>query len=204
MVRGSRLRGRPSAGCALHLRSVCACKNASLGLRCHPLTCISLKLRLSVDSSPTRGAILFCWVAGNFGKARGLNKGHGRLLNSGGNLLFGEIDQPLLNPRRRLIAVAVLAATVREVAVVYWESRGVQWHSSQADPPTLASGDDTGHDYRTRIGLSSVQNRVISSSDRPLVSGISQATRMTVDKAPALKSQKVPSDPKCFCMIGKD
>jgi len=61
-----------------------------------------------------------------------------------------------------------------------------------------------GHDYRTRIGLSSVQNRVISSSDRPLVSGISQATRMTVDKAPALKSQKVPANPKCFCMIGKD
>jgi hypothetical protein len=52
--------------------------------------------------------------------------------------------------------------------------------------------------------LSSVQNLVISSSDRPLVSGISQATKMTVNKAPALKIQKVPSDPKCFWMIGKD
>jgi hypothetical protein len=38
------------------------------------------------------------WVAGNFGKARGTNKGHGLLLNSGRNLLFDEIDQPLLNP----------------------------------------------------------------------------------------------------------
>jgi hypothetical protein len=45
--------GWPSAGFALYLRSICACKDASLGLRCHPLTCISLKLRLSVDSSPT-------------------------------------------------------------------------------------------------------------------------------------------------------
>src|SRR5271165_5052036 len=51
--------------------------------------------------------------------------------------------------------------------------------------------------------LSSVQNLVISSSERPLVSGISQATRITVNKAPALKIQKVPSDPQYFCMIGK-
>src|ERR1035438_7035419 len=41
------------AKCALHLRSVCVAWIAFRGLRCHPLTCISLKLRLSVDSSPT-------------------------------------------------------------------------------------------------------------------------------------------------------
>jgi hypothetical protein len=46
----------------------------------------------------------FLWVAGNFGKARGTNKGHGLLLNSGGNLLFDEIDQPLLNPSLRFEA----------------------------------------------------------------------------------------------------
>ena len=46
------------------------------------------------------------------------------------------------------------------------------------------------------------QNLVISSSERPLVSGISQATRMIVNRAPKLKHQKVPSDPRFFCMIG--
>lgn len=35
--------------------------------------------------------------------ARGSNKGH-FLLNSGGNLLFDEIDQPLLNPSLRFEA----------------------------------------------------------------------------------------------------
>ena len=40
--------------CALYLRSVYVTKAAFHGLRCHPLTCISLKLRLSVDSTPTR------------------------------------------------------------------------------------------------------------------------------------------------------
>ena len=44
---------------ALYLRSVCAITNAFYGLRCHPLTCISLKLRLSVDSNPTLSAMLF-------------------------------------------------------------------------------------------------------------------------------------------------
>jgi len=38
---------------ALHLRSVCWIITAFYGLRCHPLTCMFLKLRLSVDSSPT-------------------------------------------------------------------------------------------------------------------------------------------------------
>jgi len=39
--------------CALCLRSVCLLKAAFRGLRCHPPTCMLLKLRLSVDSSPT-------------------------------------------------------------------------------------------------------------------------------------------------------
>jgi hypothetical protein len=38
---------------ALYLRSVCLISVAFCGLRCHPLACIVLKLRLSVDSSPT-------------------------------------------------------------------------------------------------------------------------------------------------------
>jgi len=38
---------------ALYLRSICMPSIAFRGLRCHPLTCIMLKLRLSVDSSPT-------------------------------------------------------------------------------------------------------------------------------------------------------
>ena len=37
---------------ALHLRSVCRIITAFRGLRCHPLTCMSLKVRLSVDSIP--------------------------------------------------------------------------------------------------------------------------------------------------------
>jgi hypothetical protein len=40
--------------CALYLRSVCVAIIAFRGLRCHLLTCMSLKLRLSVDSTPTR------------------------------------------------------------------------------------------------------------------------------------------------------
>ena len=58
--------------------------------------------------------------------------------------------------------------------------------------------------YPIAIPFSSVQNLVISSKERPLVSGMSHATRTIVNKAPALKSQKVPSDPRCFCMMGKD
>jgi len=38
---------------ALHLRSVYRITTAFHGLRCHPLTCMSLKIRLTVDSSPT-------------------------------------------------------------------------------------------------------------------------------------------------------
>jgi hypothetical protein len=38
---------------ALYLRSVCWITTALHGLRCHPLTCMSLKLCLSADSSPT-------------------------------------------------------------------------------------------------------------------------------------------------------
>ena len=42
-------------GCesALYLRFVCPITAALRGLRCHPLTCMLLKVRLSVDSSPT-------------------------------------------------------------------------------------------------------------------------------------------------------
>ncbi len=47
-----------------------------------------------------------------------------------------------------------------------------------------------------------VQNFVISSSERPLVSGISQATKTIVSSAPALKHQKVPSAPRFFSMVG--
>ena len=36
---------------ALYLRSVCLITTASHGLTCHPLTCMLLKVRLSVDSS---------------------------------------------------------------------------------------------------------------------------------------------------------
>jgi hypothetical protein len=43
-------------------------------------------------------------IAGNLRKARGTNKGHVLLLNSGGNLLFDEIDQPLLNSSLRFEA----------------------------------------------------------------------------------------------------
>jgi hypothetical protein len=38
---------------ALQPRSICWFITAFRGLRCHPLTCISLKLRLTVDSNPT-------------------------------------------------------------------------------------------------------------------------------------------------------
>jgi len=37
---------------ALYLRSVCLAYTAFHGLRCHPLTCILLKLRLGVLSNP--------------------------------------------------------------------------------------------------------------------------------------------------------
>jgi hypothetical protein len=52
--------------------------------------------------------------------------------------------------------------------------------------------------------FSRIHNLVISSSDRPLVSGISQPTRKSVSKAPEPKTQKVPSDPKCICIIGNN
>jgi hypothetical protein len=55
----------------------------------------------------------------------------------------------------------------------------------------------------TTTDFSCVHNFVISSNDRPLVSGISQATSTTVKSAPPLKSQKVPSDPRRRCIIGK-
>ena len=42
-----------SAKGALYLRSVCWISTAFHGLGCHPLTCILLKIRLNVDSSPT-------------------------------------------------------------------------------------------------------------------------------------------------------
>jgi hypothetical protein len=38
---------------ALYLRSVCWFKTAFRGLKCHPLTCMLLKIRLSVDSIPS-------------------------------------------------------------------------------------------------------------------------------------------------------
>ena len=38
---------------ALYLRSVCTSNIAFRGLRCHPPTCMSLKLRLAVDSIPS-------------------------------------------------------------------------------------------------------------------------------------------------------
>jgi hypothetical protein len=37
---------------ALHLRSVYRITTAFHGLRCHPLTCMLLKVRLTDDSSP--------------------------------------------------------------------------------------------------------------------------------------------------------
>jgi hypothetical protein len=40
------------ANSALHLRSVCLLKAAFCGLRCHPLTCMSLNLRFQADSNP--------------------------------------------------------------------------------------------------------------------------------------------------------
>jgi hypothetical protein len=39
---------------ALYLRSVCVTNTALHGLKCHPLICMLLKLRLKVDSTPTR------------------------------------------------------------------------------------------------------------------------------------------------------
>jgi len=41
---------------ALYLRSVYLITTAFHGLRCHPLTCVLLKIRLTVDSSPSWGA----------------------------------------------------------------------------------------------------------------------------------------------------
>jgi hypothetical protein len=44
---------------ALYLRSVCMSNIAFRGLRCHPPTCMLLKLRLVVDSIPSALTILF-------------------------------------------------------------------------------------------------------------------------------------------------
>jgi hypothetical protein len=43
---------------AAKLRSVCWITTAFRGLRCHPLTCMSLKIRLNVDSIPSALTIL--------------------------------------------------------------------------------------------------------------------------------------------------
>src|SRR6266853_3238194 len=67
---------------------------------------------------------------------------------------------------------------------------------------TISNLQMVAQTHPTGTVFSSVQNFVISSSDRPFVSGISQPTRMTVNKALALKNQKVPSDPIRFCMMG--
>src|ERR1700721_170378 len=58
------------------------------------------------------------------------------------------------------------------------------------------------NEFQVVAGLSSVQNFVISSRERPLVSGISHATKIMVNNAPPLKHQNVPSDPRCFCITG--
>ncbi len=57
MQKARNLQGIP-AKCALYLRSVCVASTAFRGLRCHPLTCIVLKLRLSVDLIPSALTIL--------------------------------------------------------------------------------------------------------------------------------------------------
>src|SRR5208283_2257458 len=44
---------RRTARAALYVRSVCWITTAFHGLRCHPLTCMLLKLRLSADSIPS-------------------------------------------------------------------------------------------------------------------------------------------------------
>jgi hypothetical protein len=51
--------GAPYVNPALYLRSVCRITTAFRGLRCHPLTCMLLNLRLNDDSSPTSGTINF-------------------------------------------------------------------------------------------------------------------------------------------------
>jgi len=43
---------------ALHLRSVCWITTAFRGLRCHPLTCMLLKIRLTENSNPIAPTIL--------------------------------------------------------------------------------------------------------------------------------------------------
>ena len=48
-----RIRAGPIFNAALYLRSVCALSTAFRGRRCHPPTCIVLKLRLSIDSTRT-------------------------------------------------------------------------------------------------------------------------------------------------------
>jgi len=42
-----------AAELALYLRSVCWITTALRGLRCHPLTCMLLNVRLSADSIPS-------------------------------------------------------------------------------------------------------------------------------------------------------
>ena len=43
----------PGHRAALYLRSVCWITSAFCALRCHPLTCLSFKLRSTDDASPT-------------------------------------------------------------------------------------------------------------------------------------------------------
>lgn len=58
--------------------------------------------------------------------------------------------------------------------------------------------------HRHTCDWSRIQPRVICSSERPFVSGMSQATKVIVSNAPAANAQKVPSDPSCFWMIGNN
>lgn len=72
--------------------------------------------------------------------------------------------------------------------------------SSRALPLFLPSNCTCS--YSATAGFACLQNLVISSNERPLVSGTSQATRIIVKSAPALKTQKVPSNARYSCMIG--
>src|ERR1700693_1707230 len=57
--------------------------------------------------------------------------------------------------------------------------------------------------FAAESDLRTVQNLVISSSVRPLVSGTSHSTHTRFRNAAALKHQNVPSLPRCFCISGK-
>src|ERR1035437_5196691 len=56
MLSGDVVGDKPTRGrskCALYLRSVCWINTAFRGLRCHPLTCMLLNLRLRAGSIPS-------------------------------------------------------------------------------------------------------------------------------------------------------